>query len=51
MMLPISYRGLELMPADRGVDADHTTPFCWIRAYAPELEKRIRPHLRPSGDS
>src|SRR3954470_6011239 len=51
LMFPISYRDLELMLADRGVEADHTTIFRWIQAYAPELEKRIRPHLRPSNGS
>ena len=51
LMFPISYRDLELMLADRGVDVDHTTIFRWIQAYAPELEKRIRPHLRPSNGS
>ncbi len=50
-MFPISYRDLELMLADRGVDVDHTTVFRWIQAYAPELEKRIRRHLRPSDGS
>src|SRR3954447_21359055 len=39
------------MLADRGVEVDHTTIFRWIQAYAPELEKRIRPHLRPSNGS
>jgi len=48
LMFPISYRDLELMLADRGVGVDHTTIFRWIQAYAPELEKRIRPHLRAS---
>src|SRR3954467_15319470 len=48
LMFPISYRDLELMLADRGVAVDHTTIFRWIQAYAPEVEKRIRPHLRPS---
>ena len=51
LMFPISYRDLELMLADRGVHVDHTTIFRWIQAYAPELEKRIRPHLRPSDGS
>ena len=46
LMFPISYRDLELMLQDRGVAVDHTTLFRWIQAYAPELEKRIRPHLR-----
>ena len=50
-MFPISYRDLELMLADRGVEVDHTTIFRWIQAYAPELEKRIRPHLCPSNGS
>jgi transposase-like protein len=45
-MFPISYRDLELMLRDRGVEVDHTTIFRWIQAYAVELEKRIRPHLR-----
>src|ERR671916_1393352 len=51
LMFPISYRDLELMLQDRGVTVDHTTIFRWIQAYAPEIEKRIRPHLRPSNGS
>src|SRR6266481_5759208 len=51
LMFPISYRDLELMLLDRGVEVDHTTIFRWIQAYAEELEKRIRPHLRMSNGS
>src|SRR5215208_137886 len=51
LMFPISYRDLELMLLDRGVEADHTTIFRWIQAYAAELAKRIRPHLRMSNGS
>jgi transposase, IS6 family len=51
LMFPISYRDLELMLSDRGVTVDHTTIFRWIQAYAVELEKRIRPHLRMSNGS
>jgi transposase, IS6 family len=51
LMFPISYRDLELMLQDRGVAVDHTTIFRWLQAYAPEIEKRIRPHLRPSNGS
>ncbi len=51
LMFPISYRDLELMPADRGVEVDHTTIFRWTQAYAPELEERIRPHLQRSNGS
>src|ERR1700710_1565199 len=51
LMFPISYRDLELMLLDRGVEVDHMTIFRWIQAYAEELEKRIRPHLRMSDGS
>src|SRR5690348_9563947 len=50
-MFPVSYRDLELMLADRGVTADHTTIFRWVQAYAEDLEKRLRPHLRSSNGS
>lgn len=50
-MFPISYRDLELILQDRGVEIAHTTLFRWVRAYAPEIEKRIRPHLRASNGS
>src|SRR6201995_5162136 len=51
LMFPISYRDLELMLLDRGVEVDHSTISRWIQAYAAELEKRIRPHLRMSNGS
>lgn len=49
--VPISYRDLERMLSDRGVQVDHTTLFRWIEAYAPELDKRVRPHLRLTSGS
>jgi transposase-like protein len=51
LMLPVSYRDLQLMLADRGAVVDHTTLFRWVHAYAEDLEKRLRPHLRPSNGS
>jgi transposase-like protein len=51
LMFPVSYRDLGLMLLDRGVEVDHTTIFRWIQAYAAELEKRVRPHLRLSNGS
>ena len=36
----ISYRELEEMLGERGVDVDHTTIYRWVQRYAPELEKR-----------
>ncbi len=51
LMFPVRYRDLELMLQDRGIVVDHTTIFRWIQAYAAELEKRIRPHLRLTNGS
>jgi len=48
---PIRYRDLECMLSDRGVQVDHTTLFRWIQAYAPEIDRRIRPHLRMTNGS
>lgn len=38
----ISYRDLETMLAERGVDVDHSTIYRWVQRYAPEMEKRLR---------
>ncbi len=43
---PLSYRNLEEMMAERGVEVDHTTLYRWVQKYSPELEKRIRWHAR-----
>ena len=42
-MFPVSYRDLELMLLDRGVEVDHIAIFRWIHAYAAEPEKLIAP--------
>ena len=47
----LSYRDLEEMMNERGLSLDHTTIYRWVQAYAPELEKRIRPHLSLTNDS
>ena len=47
----LSYRDLEEMMNERGLSVDHTTIYRWVQAYAPELDRRIRPHLRPTNDS
>src|SRR3712207_44357 len=47
LQFPISYRDLEQMLADRGVEVDHTTLSRWVQRFAPELEKRMRQHLKP----
>ena len=47
----LSYRDLEEMMAERGLSIDHTTMYRWVQRYAPELEKRCRPHLKACNDS
>jgi transposase-like protein len=38
--------------AGTGVNGiDHTTVYRWLQAYAPELDRRCRPHLKPTLDS
>jgi len=36
---------------ERGLYVDHSTDFRWVQRYAPEINKRIRPHLKMSGTS
>ena len=38
----ISYRDLEEMMLERGIEVDHTTIFRWVQRYAPELDKRLK---------
>ena len=47
----LSYRDLEEMMAERRLSVDHTTIYRWVQRYAPELEKRCRPHLKGTTDS
>jgi transposase-like protein len=47
----LSYRDLEEMMQERGMGVDHSTINRWVLKYAPELDKRIRPHLKPTNDS
>src|SRR5213080_2325320 len=36
---------------ERGLSVDHTTIYRWVQRYAPELDKRCRPHLKACNDS
>jgi len=47
----LSYRDIEEMMRERGLDVAHSTVFRWVQRYAPEVNKRIRPHLKMSGTS
>src|SRR4051794_22647262 len=37
LQFPVSYRGLELMLADRGVAVDRTTMYRWVQRFAPDV--------------
>ncbi len=36
---------------ERGVEVDHSTLNRWVLRYAPELDKCIRPYLKPTNNS
>ncbi len=46
----ISYRELQEMLAERGVNVDHSTIYRWVQRYAPEMEKRLRWYWRNPSD-
>jgi IS6 family transposase len=39
------------MMNERGLAVDHSTIWRWVQRYAPEINKRIRPHLKLAGAS
>lgn len=47
----LSYRDLGEMMSERGLTVVHTTIFRWVQHFAPELDRRSRPHLKASNDS
>src|ERR1700733_4864411 len=48
---PISYRQLEEMMQERGVEVDHSTLNRWVVKYVPLLDKQFRERNRPVGSS
>ena len=36
---------------ERGIQVDHSTIMRWVHQYSPEMEKKIRRHLRPTNNS
>ncbi len=47
----LSFRNLEEMMAERNLSLDHVTIWRWVQRYAPELNRRCRPELRPTNRS
>jgi len=47
----LSLRDVEELLKERGLEVDHTTFWRWLQRYGPELEKRLRRHLKPTNKS
>src|ERR1039457_5628355 len=43
----LSLRDVEELLEERGLNVDHTTVWRWVQYYGPELEQRVRRHLKP----
>jgi transposase-like protein len=46
----LSYRDVEELLAERGVQVDHVTVFRWVQRFTPLLAEAARPCRRPMGD-
>ncbi|MEC1903545.1 IS6 family transposase, partial [Bacillus atrophaeus] len=47
----LSFRDLVEMMEERGLSIAHTTIMRWVHQYGPELDERVRRHLKPTNDS
>ena len=47
----LSYRDMEEILEERGVEIDHTTPYRWVQEYAPQLEAEHRKRRKVCGTS
>ncbi|MEC5308376.1 IS6 family transposase [Bacillus thuringiensis] len=47
----LSFRDLVEMMEERGLSLSHTTIIRWVHQYGPELNERIRKHLKQTNDS
>ena len=48
---PLSYRNLEEMMNERGLETDHTTIYRWVQKYGSGIRKRLTACLKSPGDS
>src|SRR4051812_39897748 len=47
----LSYRDIEEMLLERGMEVDHSTINRWVLSYAPALERRLRRFRKPHSGS
>jgi IS6 family transposase len=48
---PLAYEHVAERLAERGLEVDASCIWRWVQVYAPEINKRCRPHLRPTSKS
>jgi transposase, IS6 family len=48
---PLSYEHVSELLSERGVEVDASCIWRWVQTYAPELNRRCRPHLKPTNKS
>ena len=51
LRFPLAYGHVAERLAERGLAVDASCVWRWVQACAPELNKRWRPHLRPTNKS
>ncbi|MCD4644631.1 transposase [Bacillus mycoides] len=47
----LSFRNLVEMIKERGLSIAHTTIMRWVHENGPQLEEKVRPHLKSKNDS
>ena len=47
----LSFRDVEELFSECGLEVDHTTIWRWVQRDGPELEERLRRHLKPTNTS
>jgi transposase, IS6 family len=47
----LAYEHVSEILAERGIEVDASCIWRWVQVYAPELNKRCRPHLKPTNKS
>ena len=47
MRYPLSYRDIEELFLERGLEVDHSTLNRWVLVYAPLIERRLRTFRKP----
>ena len=47
----LAFRDVEELLSERGLEADHMTIWRWVQRYGPEMEERLRRHLKPTPKS